>query len=159
MAQRYLSRHRLSAQVGSGRGGVDAFFRAGDGDGDGDGDGAGAGGLPVPGATMEIHLRLPPLDNVVLLSPDSLYGNARIYLVRDDKLQAKTVRRLGRIEAGAGDGAGDGNHAGAGDNAGAGAGRGEMLLIVAGDDFQVGDLILDSRLPQAINGLQVRIAP
>ncbi|MDD9812154.1 MAG: HlyD family efflux transporter periplasmic adaptor subunit [Gammaproteobacteria bacterium] len=145
--------HRLSAQVGSGRGGVDAFFRAGDGAGDGDGDGAGAGGLPVPGATMEIHLRLPPLDNVVLLSPDSLYGNARIYLVRDQKLQAKTVRRLGRIESGAGDGAGDGNNAGDGD------GRGEMLLIVAGDDFQTGDLILDSRLPQAINGLQVRIAP
>jgi len=147
--------HRLSAQVGSGRGGVDAFFRAGDGagDGDGDGDGDGAGGLPVPGATMEIHLRLPPLDNVVLLSPDSLYGNARIYLVRDQKLQAKTVRRLGRIEAGAGDGAG--NNDGAGD----GAGRGEMLLIVAGDDFRAGDLILDSRLPQAINGLQVRIAP
>ncbi|MDD9856722.1 MAG: biotin/lipoyl-binding protein, partial [Gammaproteobacteria bacterium] len=121
--------HRLSARVAAGRGGIDAFFRAGDGDGN--------GGLPVPGATMEIHLRLPPLDNVVLLSPDSLYGNARIYLVRDDKLQAKTVRRLGRIEAGAGDG----------------AGRGEMLLIVAGDDFQAGDLILDSRLPQAINGL------
>ncbi|MDD9883786.1 MAG: HlyD family efflux transporter periplasmic adaptor subunit [Gammaproteobacteria bacterium] len=151
--------HRLSAQVGSGRGGVDAFFRAGDGAGDGDGDGDGvgdgAGGLPVPGATMEIHLRLPPLDNVVLLSPDSLYGNARIYLVRDDKLQAKTVRRLGRIDAGAGDGAGAGNNDGDGD----GDGRGEMLLIVAGDDFQAGDLILDSRLPQAINGLQVRIAP
>jgi len=131
-----LTLHRLAAQVGRGQGGVDAFFRvAGDG---------GGGGLPAPGSTLEIHLALPALDDVVLLSPDSLYGDARVYLVRDNRLQAKTVRRLGRLEsvAGDGDGAGDG-----------------LQLIVDGADFVQGDMILDSRLPQAIDGLQVRVAP
>lgn len=123
-----LRLHRLSAQVGEGRGGVDAFFRAG----------PGGAGLQVPGATMAVHLRLPPLEDVVLLSPDSLYGNSRVYLVRDEALQSKTVRRLGRIDAGDGRG---------------------LQLIVAGEAFASGDLILDSRLPQAIDGLQVRVAP
>jgi len=128
-----LALHRLSAQVGDGRGGVDAFFRAR----------PGGPGLQVPGATMAVNLRLPPLDNVVLLSPDSLYGRARIYLVRDARLHATTVRRLGRVDDGnGGDGDGDG-----------------VQLIVAGEAFAPGDMILDSRLPQAIDGLQVRVAP
>lgn len=116
--------HRLSAQVEAGRGGVDAFFRAR------------RGRLPVPGGTLEINLRLPPLDNVVLLSPDSLYGGERVYLVRGDVLQSSPVRRLGRLSDG----------------------RSEALLIVDGSDFEDGDLILDSRLPQAINGLKVQVA-
>lgn len=126
-----LKLHRLSAQVGDGQGGVDAFFRA-----------AGDARLPVPGSTLEIDLALPALDDVVLISPNSLYGRARVYLVRDGALQAKTVRRLGRINA-----PGDG-----------GAER-ETWLIIDGDDFAAGDMILDSRLPQAIDGLQVRVAP
>lgn len=119
-----LALHRLSAQVEAGRGGIDAFFRAR------------RGRLPVPGGTLEINLQLPPLDNVVLLSPDSLYGRERIYLVRGDVLQSSPVRRLGRISDG----------------------RSEPLLIVDGADFEEGDLILDSRLPQAINGLKVQVA-
>jgi len=116
--------HRLSAQVAAGRGGIDGFFRAR------------RGRLPVPGGTLEINLQLPALDNVVLLSPDSLYGRERIYLVRDNVLQSSPVRRLGRLSDG----------------------RGEALLIVDGADFEEGDLILDSRLPQAINGLKVQVA-
>lgn len=119
-----LALHRLSAQVAAGRGGIDAFFRAR------------RGRLPVPGGTLEINLRLPPLDNVVLVSPDSLYGRERIYLVRGEVLQSNPVRRLGRISDG----------------------RSEPLLIVDGADFEEGDLILDSRLPQAINGLKVQVA-
>lgn len=130
-----LKLHRLTAQVGDGQGGVDAFFRAA----------AGGEKLPLPGSTLAIDLALPAIDNVVVLSPDSLYGRARIYLVQDGRLQAKTVRRLGRINAPV-DGDGDGG------------GR-ETWLLVDGDDFEDGDMILDSRLPQAINNLQVRVAP
>lgn len=130
-----LTLHRLSAQVGDGQGGVDAFFRAGDGE-----------KLPAPGSTLAIDLALPAIDNVVVLSPDSLYGGGRIYLVQDGRLQAKTVRRLGRINAPS-------------DDAGDGDGGRETWLLVDGDDFEDGDMILDSRLPQAINNLQVRVAP
>ena len=121
---------RLSAQVAAGQGGIDAFFRARQSD---DGDG---GRLPAPGGTLEINLTLPPLDNVVLLSPDSLYGRARIYLVRDDALHSRTVRRLGQLSD---------DH-------------GRQMLIVDGAGFAAGDEILNSRLPQAINGLAVRVA-
>ena len=121
---------RLSAQVAAGQGGIDAFFRARHSD---DGDG---GRLPAPGGTLEINLTLPPLDNVVLLSPDSLYGRARIYLVRDDALRSRTVRRLGQLSD---------DH-------------GRQMLIVDGAGFAAGDEILNSRLPQAINGLAVRVA-
>lgn len=122
---RVLTLHRLSAQVGAGRGGIDAFFRARSG-----------AGLPLPGRTLEIDLALPPLDRVVLLSPDSLYGRARIYLVQGGRLQAKTVRRLGRMRDAAG----------------------RRFLIVDGGDFADGDWILESRLPQAVDGLAVQVA-
>ena len=118
---------RLSAQVAAGQGGIDAFFRARHSD---------DGGLPAPGGTLEINLTLPTLDNVVLLSPDSLYGRARIYLVRDDALHSRTVRRLGQLS----------------DD------DGRQVLIVDGAGFAAGDEILNSRLPQAINGLAVRVA-
>lgn len=117
--------HRLSANVVAGQGGIDAFFRAH------------RGNLPVLGDTVAVQLELPPIENVVVLSPDSLYGRERVYQVEDGVLQSRAVRRLGQI----------------------GDPRGRQMVIVSGDGFQSGDRILSSRLPQAVNGLKVRIAP
>ena len=115
--------NRLSASVAEGQGGIDAFFRAQ------------RGRLPVPGGTLEVNLQLPPLENVVVLSPDSLYGRNLVYRVRDNMLQSKAVRRLGQlIDA-----------------------EGRQMLIVAADAFENGDQLLNSRLPQAVSGLEVRV--
>lgn len=119
-----LALHRLAASVGQGQGGIDAFFRAY------------RGRLPVPGGTLEMNLKLPPVNNVIVLSPDALYGRDRVYLVRNNVLQSRTVRRLGQlIDA-----------------------QGRQKLIVAGDGFEAGDQILNSRLPQAVSGLKIKVA-
>ena len=70
-----------------------------------------------------------------MLSPDALYGRDRVYQVRDNALQSRTVRRLGQLN----------------DE------QGRRMLIVAGDGFEAGDQILSSRLPQAVNGLQIKV--
>ena len=118
-----LALHRLSANVAAGQGGVDAFFRAK------------LAQLPVLGSTLEINLSLPPIENAVVLSPDSLYGRDRVYRVQDSMLQLISVRRLGQLT--------DEKH--------------RQMLIVAGDVFAAGDQILNSRLPQAVNGLEVKV--
>ena len=122
-----LALHRLSASVDQGQGGIDAFFRAR------------SGRLPVPGGTLEVNLKLPPMENVIVLSPDALYGRDRVYRVQANAqgnvLQSRTVRRLGQL-----------NDA-----------QGRRMLIVAGDGFEAGDQILNSRLPQAVDGLKVKV--
>ena len=117
-----LQLHRLSANVSQGQGGVDAFFRANQ-------------PLPTPGKTVEVKLNLPPLENVAVISTDALYGADRVYLIKDNQLQAISVSRLGQqVNA-----------------------QGHQLLIVDGDVFSDGDMILNSRLPQAIDGLPVEV--
>ena len=119
-----LSLHRLSASVNQGQGGIDAFFRAY------------RGRLPVPGGTLEVNLKLPPMENVIVLSPDALYGRDRVYRVHNNNtLQSRTIHRLGQLI----------------DE------QGRQMLIVAGDGFEPGDQILNSRLPQAVSGLKVRV--
>lgn len=120
-----LTLHRMSARVGEQQGGVDAFFRAHD------------GRLPVPGDTLAITLHLPPMENVIVLSPDALYGSDRVYLVRDNLLHAQRVRRLGQLRDS----------------------DGRQRLIIAGDEWKDGDQILNSRLPQAVSGLKVTVMP
>ena len=115
--------HRLSASVDEGQGGIDAFFRAR------------TEQLPVPGGTLEVRLKLPPMENVIVLSADALYGSDRVYQVLHNVLQSRTVRRLGQLI----------------DE------QGRQRLIVAGDGFEPGDQILNSRLPQAVNGLTVKV--
>ncbi|MDA7971657.1 MAG: efflux RND transporter periplasmic adaptor subunit [Gammaproteobacteria bacterium] len=118
-----LRLHRLSANVDEGQGGIDAFFRAEDG-----------ARLPVLGDTVEVRLELPPLSGALAVSPDSLYGNGRVYVVRDGVLQSRPVRRLGQRQV-----------------------DGRQMLIVSGEGFEDGDEILSSRLPQAVSGLRVKV--
>ena len=118
-----LSLHRLSASVDQGQGGIDAFFRA---------DHA---RLPVPGGTLEVNLKLPPMEKVIVLSADALYGRDRVYRVHNNTLQSRTISRLGQLI----------------DE------QGRQMLIVAGDGFEPGDQILNSRLPQAVSGLKVQV--
>ena len=106
---------------------MDAFFRVRDGS---------AAKLPVPGGTLEIIIKLPPIADVIVLAPQALYGRDRVYEVRDGVLQARTVRRLGQQSDA----------------------TGRQMLLIAGDGFNDGDQILNSILPQAVSGLKVEVA-
>lgn len=91
------------------------------------------GALPVLGKTVQINMELPAIDQAVALSPDSLYGSDRVYRIEEGVLRALTVSRLGqRID----------------DN-------GYQQIIVDGSPFSTGDRVMNSRLPQAIDGLKV----
>ena len=93
-----------------------------------------SGKLPVPGETMEINVELTPLRDVVVLPADALYGRDRVYVIANGSLQARNVRRLGQTSRGR-----------------------QRMLIVSGADFKLGEQVLSSRLPQAANGLSVRV--
>lgn len=141
-----LSLHRLSASVAPGQGGMDAFFRVREGE-----EVAGLGEcsvrdcierLSVLGKTLEISLQLPPMDNVVVVAADSLYGGGIVYRVREEEgdeedsvLESVSVQRLGQFVEG----------------------DGQRMLILSAADFGDGDAILNSRLPQAVSGLRVRV--
>ena len=115
--------HRLAASVSDSQGGVDAFFRATD------------GALPALGKTIAMQLKMPVLQNAVVLTPDALYGADRIYKVVDGELTAVQISRLGQtIDQ-----------------------SGRQFLVLDGRDFVDGEQVLTSRLPQAIDGLKVEI--
>lgn len=93
------------------------------------------GVLPALGTTVEVSLDLPAIGQVVLLSTDALYGADRVYRVQDDTLKVMNVVRLGQR-----------------------VGQdGRQMMILEGTPFEAGDLVLSSRLPQAIDGLKVKI--
>ncbi len=115
--------HRLSALVEKGQGGVDAFFRAIN------------GGLPALGTTLSVWVNLPQKDNVVLVSPDALYDQSKVYVVNQGVLESRRIEPVGELV--------DGN--------------GQSLILLNGDSFSEGDLVMISRLPQAISGLTVDV--
>ena len=89
--------------------------------------------LPALGSTVELALKLPVLDGVVALPADALYGDSRVYRIAGDQLQSLVVTRLGQ-QRGA---------------------DGRRRLLLDGTAFEEGDLVMISRLPQAIDGLVV----
>ena len=92
--------------------------------------------LPELGRTLELELQLQPIADAVLLDTDALYGSNRVYLVRDQQLHSMPIQQLGERRV-----------------------AGERLLVIDGAGFDNGDQILSSRLPQAIDGLAVKVAP
>ncbi len=112
---------RLAASIEPGQGGLDMFLHAA------------SGVLPALGSTVELVLQLPPLDGAIALPQTAVYGNDRVYRIRDNRLQALTVRQLGyRMDK-----------------------AGQQELIMDASPFQEGELLMISRLPQAIEGLQI----
>jgi multidrug efflux pump subunit AcrA (membrane-fusion protein) len=92
--------------------------------------------LPALGVTLEINLELPELKQVVLISPDSLYNQDSVYVIEQGLLAAKAVKRLGQLTDS----------------------ENRQVIIVRGESLRKGDALLVSRLPQAISGLQVKVA-
>lgn len=121
-----LQLDRLAGEVDSGRAGVDAFFRIE----------ASREQLPEPGRSITIDLKLPVQENVVTLPPQALYGTDRVYRVKEGRLEAVTVERVGDITLDSG----------------------KTLILVRSDDINAGDRIITTQLPNAISGLKVREA-
>ena len=88
------------------------------------------------GRTVEVELLLFPLDNVVVLPTDGLYGRDQVYIVNDGKLLRRKVARLGKTIND----------------------QGDQLFILDGSAFSEGEEILVSRLPQAAEGLRVEVS-
>ena len=121
--QMQLRLDRLAGEVRQG-GGVDALFRVEQRE------------RPIPlGRSMPIVLKLPKLNNVFSIEPTAIYGADRIYIVRDQRMLAIRIQRLG-ITAGA---------------------AGKNRVLFDSDAVQTGDLIITTQLPNARTGLKVTI--
>lgn len=88
------------------------------------------------GETLEVRATLPAIENAFTLPMDALYERDQIYLVNDGVLNAYQITRVGQFV----------------DE------TGKTRVIVQHPDLKAGQQVLTSRLPQAINGLQVQLA-
>ncbi len=87
------------------------------------------------GALLELTLRRPPVADAVAVPYGALYGNGRLYLLRDGRLAGVDVELLGP------DADGD-------------------AALVRGTGLAAGDTVVVTHLPNAVNGLPVQpLAP
>jgi len=114
----------LAGRVNRDSGGVEALFRLDEG----------ADWLPL-NRYLRLRLKLPEREGLVALPFEALYGSDRIYRVRDGRMQALKVERVGETR-------GDG---------------GERLLLVRSGELRDGDRVVVTHLPNAMDGLLVKV--
>lgn len=90
--------------------------------------------LPL-GRTVELLVELPPVSDAVALPLEALYGTNRIYLFHDGQMKGVIVERLGEIHA---------------------LGR-DRRVLVRSERLDRGDRVIVTQLPNAIDGLRVRV--
>ena len=84
---------------------------------------------------VDLTVELSPLHSVVGVPVQSLYGEDRVYTVRDDRLQAITVASLGqRIDS-----------------------EGNYQILVRAAELRAGTPLLTTTLPKASTGLRVAV--
>jgi multidrug efflux pump subunit AcrA (membrane-fusion protein) len=88
-----------------------------------------------PGELLPLNLKLPLESEVFAVPYQAIYGNSRIYRVKEDRLQAIDVRSIGQTRA-----ADD-----------------QILVLIRSDDIESGDLIAITHLPNAVSGLKVKV--
>jgi len=104
--------------------GIDAFFHAGD-----------AAQELRPGGLLPLSFKLPAEDDVVAVPYQAIYGNSRLYLLNDDRLQGVDVESIGQyINT-----------------------DGTSLLLVKSSQIKNGDEIVITHLPNAVSGLKVKV--
>lgn len=117
---------RLGARVERGRGGADGLFTV---------DASTRARLEL-GRTVEMRVALAPVDKVVSIPAEALYGTNRLYLLEDGRMRGLRVERLGEVR----------------DDDGA------TYLLVRSDALTEGATIIATQLPNAVEGLRVRAA-
>lgn len=117
---------RLGGQVRPGTGGVDGFFRITQG-----------GSWLELGRILELVLSLPSETAAVALPFEAIYGNNRIFRVRDGRMAGLEVERLGEFRTA----------------------MGGARALVRSSELRLGDRIVVTQLPNATEGLKVRVEP
>ena len=87
--------------------------------------------------SVELALRLPAVDASVALPYEALYGLDRIYLLDDSRMRSVLVERLGDMQAA----------------------DGSRRVIVRSGELEAGARVIVTQLPNASDGLKVRVAP
>jgi multidrug efflux pump subunit AcrA (membrane-fusion protein) len=90
--------------------------------------------LPL-GRTVELVVKLPPVGDAVALPPEALYGSNRIYVFDNGQMKGVDVERLGEVHV---------------------IGR-DRRILVRSDQLKSGDRVIVTQLPNAIDGLRVRV--
>ncbi len=103
--------------------GVDAYFHAGEASQD-----------LRPGALLKLNFTLARQDGVIAVPYQAIYGNSRLYLLSDNRLQGIDVETEGQFRNKAGD----------------------TFMLVRSDQIDQGDIIVVTHLPNAVSGLKVR---
>lgn len=115
----------LTARVDEGSGGVEGLFAI-------HGDGAAL----QQGRLSRLILELPPMDGVIALPHEAIYGTGQVYRLNNQhRLELLSVEKLGETRA-----------------------DGENLVLIHSGELQPGERILATQLPNAVDGLLVRIA-
>lgn len=115
---------RLAGEVNVNVAGRDGLFRL-----------KGEPGPLAVGEFVSVQLTLPPRGNSVAIPYSALYGLDRVYRVRDNRLEAVQVSKIGDYS----------------DQ------DGKSRLLIQSQDLQQGDVIITTQLPNAINGLAVSV--
>jgi multidrug efflux pump subunit AcrA (membrane-fusion protein) len=118
----FLSLDRLGRDVKAGESGLHAFFVMDAGQ-----------DIPEIGRILDLTVQLPEESGVVALPAQSIYENDRIYQVRENRLQALSVERVGEYETPAG----------------------EYRVLVRSAELASGEQVITTQLPRAISGLLV----
>ena len=88
------------------------------------------------GRTLELKLSLPTVPDAIALPRESIYGSDRIYRLIDERMSALSVQRIGEIQAN----------------------DGLNYVIIKSPAIKPGDNIITTQLPNAIDGLLVKVA-
>ena len=103
--------------------GVDAFFQAG----------RSSAQLRL-GDLLALSFWLPPENDVIAVPYQAIYGNSRLYLLQQNRLQGVDVESIGQYS----------------DD------RGNAMLLVKSAKIKANDEIVITHLPNAVSGLKVR---
>ena len=105
--------------------GVDAYFRA-----------AGSSQALRLGALLPLNFNLPAEYDVIAVPYQAIYGNSRLYLSKENRLQGVVVEPVGQyVDA-----------------------DGSAFLLIKSPQIDPGDEIVITHLPNAVSGLKVRSA-
>ena len=88
------------------------------------------------GRTVELRLSLPAVDNAIALPREAIYGSDRVYRLVDQRMSSLNVQRIGEMQSE----------------------NGDSYVIIKSDDIQAGDKIISTQLPNALDGLLVKVA-
>jgi len=88
------------------------------------------------GRTVELVVDLPPVENAVSLPLEAVYGTDRIYLLENERMHPLQIERVGERRTA----------------------QGGTELLVRSPELDAGDRVIVTQLPNAIDGLRVKIA-